>query len=98
MPIYPFQFSNVDVNENGNYDSLFVVEDEEGGFLELIDEKREVNVSIKSKMKYWQVYTPGDRKRIAVEPMSFCGNMYKIHPQMGGELPEMGEFVIEVKK
>ena len=61
-----------------------VVEDEEGGSLELIDEQKSITVQIQSKLKYWQIYTPGDRTRIAVEPMSFCGNMYKIHPQTGG--------------
>lgn len=29
-------------------------------------------------MPYWQIYTPDDT-RIAVEPMSFCGNLYKIY-------------------
>jgi hypothetical protein len=27
-------------------------------------------------MKYWQIYTPPDGHRIAVEPMTFIGNVY----------------------
>lgn len=46
-------------------------------------------------MPYWQIYTPPDRKRIAVEPMSFTGNVYKITET--GFSPNLfeGEFTIE---
>jgi hypothetical protein len=30
-------------------------------------------------MKYWQIYTPPDGKRIAVEPMTFIGNLYALY-------------------
>ena len=30
-------------------------------------------------MKYWQIYTPPDGIRIAVEPMTFMGNLYTIY-------------------
>lgn len=46
-------------------------------------------------MKFWQVYTPPDGKRIAVEPMTFIGNIYKIfNEQEYGPLPKYGKFTI----
>jgi hypothetical protein len=38
-------------------------------------------VKISSGLPYWQIYTPPDGKRIAVEPMSFTGNLYAIAAQ-----------------
>jgi hypothetical protein len=46
-------------------------------------------------MKYWQVYTPPDGKRIAVEPMTFVGNLYSIYSEEKfGKLPNQGNFTI----
>lgn len=35
-----------------------------------------------SDLQYWQIYTP-DEKRIAVEPMSFTGNVFRIRKETG---------------
>jgi hypothetical protein len=45
-------------------------------------------------MPYWQIYTPPDGKRIAVEPMSFTANVYKISEAGFKPTLTKGEFSI----
>lgn len=46
-------------------------------------------MKISSALPYWQIYTPPCGKRIAVEPMSFTGNMYRI--SQTGHVPNLTE-------
>lgn len=73
MTIYPYERSDIVVNPAQKYDHLF-----EGGSFLQITSKDGFNVRINSKLPYWQIYTPPEGKRIAVEPMTFTGNLYKI--------------------
>ena len=80
-----------------NYDSLF--EREGLGYLRIqsLELNKEVEIS-SSDMHFWQVYTPPDGKRIAVEPMTFCGNLYKIYDEkIFCKLAETAGFHITVK-
>lgn len=70
---------NGKINGNEKYDSLFqgaseFSQDKLGNFVELDDGLNKVR--IESNLEYWQIYTPPDGKRIAIEPMSFHGNIY----------------------
>lgn len=96
LPVYPFNKSELHIREGNQYDHLFLKEGE--GFVRL-KAKDGPSVEISSKeMHYWQVYTPGDGARIAVEPMTFCGNLYKIYnKEEFGELPQSAEFIISLK-
>ena len=76
MTVFPFERQEIKVNSQDQYDSLF-----EGGSYLQIGNKTGFNVRINSSLPYWQIYTPPDGKRIAVEPMSFTGNLYHIHQQ-----------------
>jgi hypothetical protein len=73
MVIYPYQKTEVEIQSDKKYDDLF----EGGSFFKLISLDN-FNLKISSSLPYWQVYTPPDGKRIAIEPMSFTGNVYKI--------------------
>jgi hypothetical protein len=53
------------------------------------------HVKITSHLPYWQIYTPPDGKRIAVEPMSFTGNVYKISEAGFAPTLSSGEYYIE---
>jgi hypothetical protein len=72
------------------YDSLF-----EGGTYLQLTNPTGFNVRISSQLPYWQIYTPPEGKRIAVEPMSFVGNLYDISKQ--GECPTLSEGSLEIK-
>jgi len=48
-----------------------------GNYVELLS-KTGVKVRLESDLKYWQIYTPQERTAIAVEPVSFGGNLYEI--------------------
>ena len=55
-------------------------------------------LTISSNMPYWQIYTP-DEYRIAVEPMSFCGNIFSIYKDQDyTKLMTEGVVVIEIEK
>jgi len=61
------------------YDSLFqgpkeFSENDLDNFVELDDGVNKLR--IESNLEFWQIYTPEDGKRIAIEPMSFHGNLY----------------------
>lgn len=55
-------------------------------------------VEIRSRdMRYWQVYTPEGGRKIAVEPMTFMGNVYRVYEHGEfGDLQNEGEFTIRV--
>jgi hypothetical protein len=55
------------------------------------------SLTITSNLPFWQIYTPPDGKRIAVEPMSFTGNLYKILELDPKELLKNGSFTILAK-
>lgn len=60
---------------------------------------KEVTVSIESDLPYWQIYTPASRKTIAIEPVSFCGNLYNISSKDKDiVLQKSGKIVISVKE
>lgn len=61
------------ISSGEKYDSLF-----EGGTFVNLESKNGFNVRIQSELPYWQIYTPPDGRRIAIEPMSFTANVYKI--------------------
>lgn len=97
LPVYPPVMKEKVIVNTGSYDDLFVVE-EGNGYLQLKGEGHVVRIENKSNMKYWQVYTPADRKRIAVEPMTFVGNLYALYPKMKPELPQEGSFTIRAEQ
>lgn len=49
-------------------------------------------------MGYWQIYTPPDHKRIAIQPVTFGGNVYTINAAKNGiwPLPQHGTSIISV--
>lgn len=60
---------------------------------------KEATVSIESDLPYWQIYTPASRKTIAIEPVSFCGNLYNIYSKDKDiVLQKTGNIVISVKE
>jgi len=75
---------------DNKYDDLF----EGGTFLEIASTDH-FHVKITSPLPYWQIYTPPDGKRIAVEPMSFTGNVYKISETGFAPNLSSGEYFIE---
>lgn len=79
MPIVPLIESNVEIMSTKKYDHLFKNNGEGEAFFRLCKPHGH-SVEVKSiDMKYWQVYTPPDGVRIAVEPMTFFGNMYALY-------------------
>jgi hypothetical protein len=55
---------------------------------------------VESNLQFWQIYTPDDGKRIAIEPMSFHGNVYEIvkeNPHLWGAIPKHGKIRVTVK-
>lgn len=60
------------------YDNLY----RKGSFFSIQSDILKKSVTIKSNLPYWQIYTP-DEKRIAVEPMSFTGNVFRVREEMG---------------
>ena len=52
------------------------------------------DVKINSSLPYWQIYTPPCGKRIAVEPMTFVGNLYDISDS--GLSPTLNEGSFEI--
>ena len=84
MTPYPYEKQDIAVKSSEKYDSLF-----EGGTFLQIANKDGFNVKINSELPFWQIYTPPDGKRIAVEPMTFTGNLYHIHEK--GFYPKLNE-------
>jgi hypothetical protein len=56
------------------YNNLF----KGGSYFELISKKK-THLRISTDLPYWQIYTPENKSRIAIEPASFCGNLYNIY-------------------
>jgi galactose mutarotase-like enzyme len=73
LPIYPFILTETKLDSKSQYDSLF----KGGSYVELISVSG-VHIRVDSNLPFWQIYTPPDSKRIAIEPMSYCGNVYRI--------------------
>ena len=90
MVIYPYQKIDVEIQLDKKYDDLF----EGGTFLEITSTDN-FHLKIHSSLPYWQIYTPPYGKRIAVEPMSFTGNVYKISEAGFAPSLSSGEFFIE---
>ena len=82
--------------EIGINDSIRLLESKEMQFDEVIKGKEKIG------LRYFQVYTPADRKRIAVEPQSagvdafFCGRE-ELRSVKGGENGKYGVFNIVLK-
>lgn len=74
--------------DNIKFDNLYTLDQEslnENAYLTLIDENS-IKITIKSnnknnqiKLHYFQIYTPEDRKSIAIEPMSAPSNSFNIN-------------------
>ena len=86
MTLFPFQRKDLTVSPLETYDSLF-----EGGTYLQLTNPTGFNVRISSQLPYWQIYTPPEGKRIAVEPMSFVGNLYDIGRNDGIKIIEEKE-------
>lgn len=79
LPILPFVESYKNIVPTQKYDHLFKFEGEGEAYFRM-GKPNSQKVQIKSKdMRYWQVYTPADGNRIAVEPMTFFGNIYSVY-------------------
>lgn len=61
------------IDNKGSYNNLFLG----GSYFELISDAK-THLKLSSDLPFWQVYNPQDRTKIAVEPASFCGNLYTI--------------------
>lgn len=79
LPVYPFVVEPARIMPGEKFDNLF----RGGSRFSIVSNHLKKKLTIQSKeLKYWQVYTP-DEHRIAVEPMSFCGNIFAIREQQG---------------
>ena len=93
LPIYPFIVEPARIIPGEKLDDLF----RGGSYFSISSDEIKKKLTIRSpELKYWQIYTP-DEQHIAIEPMSFSGNIFAIREQQGDKwVPPPTNATIEI--